>query len=200
MLFERLLSHPDVEHQPEDVQMDMLVRQSAADHVVSGDFQDLIMELRIGAGKARVACVTIDRRLAVAHVGGGILELLERLRSHIGGGKPGSFGFDQQAKGIEVFELLTRPLRGCTIADQVLFANEALAFQPAQGLADRRLRNAEFASEDIDRNACTRRNIERHQPVIDAVVDAFDHTRRANTSPPACPLRCNCHYHSPTAY
>ncbi len=154
----------------------MLVRQSAADHVVSGDFQDRRLELRIARGKAGVACVSIDRRLAVAHAGP---------RNSRAGWSASGVSVDggnrelrvrhQQAKSIEVFELLPRPCGGCHYSDQMLFANEALAFQAGSaprgsGVWD----TPKFASEGHRSEwRGTSANIEGHQPVIDAVINAF---------------------------
>ncbi|MNE33359.1 hypothetical protein D3C80_1270250 [compost metagenome] len=187
-----------MKHQPEDMQMDMLVRQRATDHVVSGNLENRIMEMRIRAGETRIARVAVDRRLAIAHIRRRVFKLAQRLGGHVERCEPRGLRLDQQAEGIEVFELLFRPLRSRAVTDQMLLTHKPLPLKTAQGLTDRRLGDADFAGQHIDRNTRTGRDLQGHQPMVDIVVNAIDYAARANARS-RFPFRRKCHFHSPIA-
>src|SRR5690606_4395087 len=107
--------------------------------------------------------------------------------------KPSPFGFKKKPERVEILELLARPLRRGAVADEVLLANEPLALKPAQSLSNRRLRYAEITCEDINRDTRPRRDLKRHEAVVDNVIDAINNTAGPADALSCVPLRY-CHF------
>src|SRR5690606_26051604 len=100
VLLQRLLSYSSVEHQAEDVQVDMLIDERRTDDVVARYAHDIVMEIGIGARKTRIARISINRSIAVAHVSGGGLEFAKRIRRHVERRKACPFRFEQQSERV----------------------------------------------------------------------------------------------------
>src|SRR5690606_18211554 len=108
-----------------------------------------------------------------------VFELAEGLAGHVQGGQARAFGFDQQTKIEQVFELLAAQLRSGAIANEMRLMDQSFAFEPRKRLAHRRLRHIQVARDDVDGDACARSDGQRHEIFIDAVIDTIYHTGRA---------------------
>ncbi len=117
MLLQSLLRDAGVEHEAEDVQVDVLVGQRVADDLVPADAEDLVMEIRIRAGKARIPAAAVRRRAVMAHLGGAGLQPGQGLGRHVAGREAGGLRLKEQAEVVEVVELLARQLRRRAVAD-----------------------------------------------------------------------------------
>ena len=91
MFLQRLLRDTAVEHQPEQVQMDVLIRNGLSDHVVSGHLDDRVVEMRIRARKPGIAAGPVHRRLSVAHVGGSVFKLAQAVGGQVLRRQTGAF-------------------------------------------------------------------------------------------------------------
>src|SRR5690625_308910 len=100
--------------------MHMLTEERGTNDLVARQPHNLVVELRIRAGKSRIAGISIDRRPAMLHVSRNLLELCQRFWSHVERRQARALRLQQQAKGIEVLKLLARPLGRGAIADEVL--------------------------------------------------------------------------------
>ena len=69
VFLQRLLGDAAVEHQAEDVQVDVLVVQRLPHEFVVRDPQDLVVEMGIRPGKAGIPAVPVDGLFALLHVG-----------------------------------------------------------------------------------------------------------------------------------
>lgn len=182
-----------VEHQTENVQVDMLSGQRLPHDVVASDPQDGVMEMSIGAGKAGIAAVAIDWGAAVLHVSGDCFNVSQRLRGHVARREAGAFGFQQQAEFVKIVELLARQLGRCGIADQMRLANQPFAFQTAKRLAHRGLRDVQIPRQNVDGNPSPRRNFQRHQAFVNVVVNPVDHADGPQRDLPAVTFCRQCH-------
>ncbi len=181
MFVERLLGDARMEHQAEDVEVGVLVRQRLPHQLVAGDFQYLVVEHGILPGELRIAHALV-RPAAARHDAGGGGQLGERGIGHRGRRAAGHFRLQQQAQIIELLEAPTGDLRRCAVADEMRLDDQPLALKPPQRLADRRLRYGQLAHQIVDGDARARRDPQRHEAREDRLVNLLGEARGAMDS------------------
>ena len=178
MLLQRLLGHAAVEHQAEDVQVDVPVIQRLPGELVVRNLQNLIMKMRIRPRKTGIAAVAAHRRLTLFHVGCGILDALEFFRSQPETGLPRALRFEHQPEPVQIVELLRRELGRGRVADQMSLAHQSLALKPREGVAHRGLGDIQLSRQLIDGKPCPWQNLQGHDALIDLLVNAFGNAQR----------------------
>jgi len=153
MFGERLFGYARVEHEAEDVEMHMLVVERVADQLVPSHLHDHIVKDCVLARELGVAGTLIAALGAPAHDARGLGQFGDGIRIEPRNGTAGGVGLKQEAKLIEVGELLGRDLRSRTITDKVGLADESLRLQASKRLADGGLRYAKFPGEIVNSNA-----------------------------------------------
>lgn len=118
--------------------MRVLECQHLADQLVAGKFHDPVVKDGVLARKGRIVRSFVPVVAACHHACGlsenGQLFVVHRLGCLRSAGR-----FQQQTQFIELVEAVARDLRRGTIANEMLLDDEAFAFKPAEGFADRRM-------------------------------------------------------------
>ena len=115
------------------------------------------------------------------HVRGCALQKLELLRRQITGRKTRAFRLQKQTEVIQIIKLLVRELRSGAVTYQVLLVHQPFPLQSTQSLAHRRLGNIDLTRDCVDQNTGAWRNLQRHQLMINLVIDTIDDAERAQT-------------------
>ena len=149
MLVERLLRHARVKHQPENVEVGMLMPEQAADQRIARQLQNPVVEDRILPREGRIADALV-RAVPDRHAVCDGSQLRQALRLEPRGCGSGRIRLELEPQLIDLVEAALGDLRRRAVADEVRLSDEPLRLQPAQRLADRRLRDIELARQTID--------------------------------------------------
>ena len=152
--------------------MDVQMRQCPADQPIARDAHDLVVQVGVELGKARIAQPGLPA-VQVAHPLRRFRQPAHALGADAVGRTAGRGRFEQEAEVVELVEIQPRDLRRGAVADEMGLDHQPLALQPPERFADGGLGHLELPHKAIDRDPRARRDLQGQELVENRSVDVI---------------------------